>query len=263
MRFGQALKWLTGQEKNTGTEAGQGNPRPQRDGIVPVLYEYRDLNSQTPDTDQEERDNSTLDKMENYYYKEADQQQIVKFIFEKVPKKLEELHVEYFEERIEALEDLIKAMNNKLMRKTALNYDKFCVGIQTVVDIKQIILTQSDQFSVVKHKHQLLKEFYAFKIQELNRKRKRAEKKNEFLGLLSFIQEKIMFLLKAYKPVLQLDKQPVELAQVQALLRDLLQQLKTYFSIEKNLDQSFQEKNPKLLPLLKRLKEIAQKGRQR
>lgn len=257
MRFGLALKWLTGQDKDPVAEPS--NPKVDRDTIKPILFDQSLLHAETPDAELEERDNATLDKMENYYYKEVDTQQIVKFLFEKVPKKQEELHIEYCEERLEGFDELLRAIGNKLMRKSAGNYDKFCVGIQTVADIKHIVLAQCEQFAVAKQKHELLKSYYARHVQSLIANRKRLSRKKVVLEALEYIEQQASFLLFAYRQMLAVH-QATEAPRVQSIVREMLSQISRFTSIEKTLEQSLRERSPKLVPIATRLQGIASKG---
>ena len=118
MRLGQMFKWLPGSGDSSKTDSSPGRMNKQETTIIhPVLWEYRDLNLVVQDSEQEAIDDATLDKLENYYYKDADEQQIIAFLYERVPKKLEDMHVDYFEERMGSLEGMLQALDRSEERR--------------------------------------------------------------------------------------------------------------------------------------------------
>lgn len=262
MRLGQMFRWLPGGSSDNVKQESSPANRTNRDesAIYPVLWEYRNLGQVVQDSEQEAIDNSTLDKLENYYYKEVDDSHIVAFLYERVPKKLEDMHVDYFEERVRSLEGMLEAMNNKLTRKTAANYDKFCVGIQTVGDIKQIVLTQSEQFSVAKAKHQQMKEFWAYKVQRLLSVKRRADKKKAVLIELEFLKDTIGWLVEAYKEGLMIVKDSSEWEIKHPKIRQLFMQVKKFKSEGVRVSEALRGRHASLASLADRATAIAAKG---
>lgn len=255
------FKWLPGSGNSSKTDSSPGRMNKQETTIIhPVLWEYRDHNLVVQDSEQEAIDDATLDKLENYYYKDADEQQIITFLYERVPKKLEDMHVDYFEERMGSLEGMLQALDNKLTRKTAANYDKFCVGIQTVSDIKQIVMKQSEQFSVAKAKHDEMKEFWAYKVQRLLAAKRKLDKQKSVLVELEFLKEKIGWLLEAYKEGLDIEKESTEPEVRYRKTRQLLVQVEKFRAEDKSITTAVKTKNSKFVSMIDRARKIADRG---
>lgn len=199
MNLGQYVPWFRGDSSSHNGHDSSPAKVLQGERIHPILYEYKDLAKDVEDHEQTQLDDAVLDKMEGYYYKQLDNAHLATLLFEKIPKKLDDLHVEFFDERIKALQNTLDAMNNKLTKKTAANYDKFCVGIQTVSDIKDIVLRQQEQFSQAKAKHNSLKEFYVFKVHSLIEKQKKLGRSKTILNMLVKVHSKIGSVLSSLK----------------------------------------------------------------
>ena len=202
MNIGRLMPaWLSSGAQN---EASSNSAKSAVDsGIKPVLYEYRDMIREVEDIVEETRD-CVLDKMENYFYKQMDDVQNVQFLFEKIPKeKLVKLGLSYFDEREQGLVKMQESINGKLTKKTVENYDKFCMGIRMVSEIKDIVLRKSDQFNEVNRKHKIIKSFYVNEINQIIKKRSVYEKKKKLLELLERVRSSIGNTIDTYRSSLK------------------------------------------------------------
>ena len=143
------------------------------------------------------------------------------------------------------------------------NYDKFCVGVRAVADIKDIVARQSDQFAEAKARHQALKNFYVLQVQQVICKRAGFARKKKTLDLLLGLQQRLGRFVSACRRSQEcLEGLGGELPAEEALarVRDLLADLKDFEAAEKKIKQEVEALDPKLLPFHNRLTLLVGRG---
>ncbi len=261
MKLGQYLpSWVS----KASAPGGAANRSDATGEIRPVVFEYRHLLEVEDLEEQNSRDSQVLDKMENYFYRALEDRQVLQLLFEKMPKqKLIDLGLDYFAERESGLQELHRAICNKLTKKTVDNYDKFCVGVRAVADIKDIVMKQSDQFAEAKAKHLAVKSFYVLQVQQMIKKRAVFGRKKATLDLLEGVQQKLGRFVAAVKKsqacLEQLAAEPLT-EEAKSKTKELLTELKDFEAGEKKIKQDFETLHPKLLHLLSKLALLVGRG---